>query len=209
MKISFILQGFMTVLILAGCSAYQYKGNVKQTELTGGRPDANYGYVYGVYGYTVKSPLFFGHEPYLSLDIVSKSPGSGSGEYFISLTDEKGYFFANIPPGDYTLHRIILNMGGQDYDSVVVDKDFTVSPGLVFYFGNIKTKFLYNTQPFVWWGIKSVDDEFESDAAGLAKDFSGIQAASLFNGYASLGSVIKPFEKADYFVKGGSPVRAN
>lgn len=202
MKVSSVLAGIVAMFILAACSAYEYKENVKQSDLVGGKPDANYGYIYGVYGYTVKSPLFFAHEPYLSLDIVSKSADKGR-EYFISLIDDNGYFFANLPPGDYTLHRIILNMQGLDYDSVVVDKDFTVSPGLVFYFGNIKTKFLYNTQPFVWWGIKSVDDRFASDATELTKDFSGIQAANLFNGYASLGSAIKPFEKADYFVKGG------
>ncbi|MGA2142731.1 MAG: hypothetical protein ABSG94_09975 [Brevinematales bacterium] len=73
MKISSALAGLIAMFILAGCSAYEYKANIKQADLIGGKPDANYGYIYGVYGYTVKSPLFFAHEPYLSLDIVSKS----------------------------------------------------------------------------------------------------------------------------------------
>ncbi len=199
--ISFVIP---LAFILAGCSSYIYKANVKPDNISGGKLDPGSGYIYGVYGYAVRSPIFFGHEPYLVLDLIPKSMGSAH-EQFIALDANQGYFFASLTPGDYTLHRIVLNMEGQDFDSVVIDKDFTVASGTIFYLGNFKTEFLRNTQPYVWWGVKSIDDQFQGDTTGLIRDYTGLTAANLVNGYSSLGAGIKPFEKRDIFENGSQP----
>lgn len=189
--------------VIAACSPYMYKSTIRPSDLKDGKLDPAYGYIYGVYTYVVRNPVFFANEPYIVLDLIPKSRDNRT-ELFIGLGEDQGYFLANLIPGDYTLHRIILNVEGQDYSFVTVDKDFTVGPGTVFYVGNIKTEFVYNTQPFIWWGIRSIDDQFQGDTSGLVKDFAGITAANLVNGFSTLGSVIQPFEKKDFFEKGGS-----
>jgi len=184
-------------LMIAGCS-YIYETNLKPSDLSGGKLDSNKGYIYGVYDYVVRSPTYFANEAYLKFDLVPKS--SNDKEIIISLNGDQGYFFVTMASGEYTLHKIILNFDGWDSYTVPVDQDFTVSPGTIFYLGNLKTEFRVNTLPYMWWGIESIGDQFQTDSANLMKYYSGITSADFFNGYSMLGYNIKPFEKRAIYI---------
>lgn len=200
---SFLLSAVLPVVILITACTVNYKQNIRPDDLTGGRPDINFAYIYGTYSYADRSPVFSLNQPYLALDIVKKS--SPDIEIYIALDDDQGYFFTKLDPGEYTLRSIVLNMQGQDFDSVNVGKDFKVDPGVILYFGNIRTEFLHIAQPYIWWGIKTTGDNYQNDLTALSKTYSGITPTDVINGYSAVVSVIQPFIKRDIFILSGTP----
>lgn len=191
-----------SLLLLFGCG-YIYKSNVKSGELpVSGRIEEDKAYVFGTYDYIVRTPIFFGAEPHLALGIIPKS-GEDKKEIIISMNGDRGYFFTYLKPGEYTLKRVIFYMANSKFNSVPVNKDFEIEGGKVFYFGNVKPKVLWNTQNYIWWGIKSLKDDYQKDMSDLSQSFSEIKSDDVINGYPLLAVSIKPFEKRDIY-EGGS-----
>jgi hypothetical protein len=193
---------FLLLIMLSGCSV-SYRQNIKPDDLNGGNIDVNSAYIYGTYEYDVRSPLLFKDPPYFYLDFAAKI-GNTEKEIYVAMDKDQGYFFTTLMPGDYTLHRIILIVDGEEFDSVTEEKDFKADAGKVLYLGNIRSKIVYNTLPFIWWGIKSVSDNFQNDSAELTGIYKGIPAANITDGFAAFSS-ISPFEKRVVFEGESSP----
>ena len=193
---------FLTaLLILSGCG-YVYKSNFKPGDLTTSGIDDSKAYLFGTYDYVVRTPIFFGAEPHLALGIIPKD-GDGKKEIIISMNADKGYFFTYLEPGEYTLKRIIFYMANSKFNSVPVNKDFRMENGKVFYFGSVRPKVLWNTQNYIWWGVKSLENDFQKDVNDFTQIFNGIKTESIMDGFSLLAASIKPFEKRDIY-EGGS-----
>ena len=195
-----ILFPAFALLILTGCG-YNYKQNIRPDEITGGKLDLSNAYIYGTYEYAIRSPLVYYQDEALAIDIAAR-PSDGKN-LVITLIEDKGFFFTALTPGDYTIKKIMLIINGQEYDEVNVNQDFTLAPGVITYLGSFSTEFIRNSEPFIWWGVKSVDDRFTGDQSRFNLVYSGVNTASLVNGYSTFGSTIKPFQKRDTFDFGG------
>ncbi len=197
-------QIFWAVLLLLISCGYSYRENVKSTDLNaGGKLKEDQAYIYSTFLYTDRTPITAENDAYLALDIISRSEAGGK-EIYIPMSGDKGYIFTDLKPGEYTLTKIIFNLGGAVINSVPVNKDFKVEANRVFYFGDFKLKVLRTTQsPYYWWGVNAADDNFQNSIGMLNSFYSGITTDQFVNGYAALGSSIKPFEKREIY-GGGS-----